>query len=73
RAVHVTMTYEQAERLIRAGSCSGWQIMKEMANRLEIKMAVAKKNGLPKPPLPKDTVAHNSTAEVVDHREQVDG
>lgn len=66
RAVHVHMSYEDADKIVKAGVTSGWQIIQKLANELKAALEHGKKHDYPLPPLPKSNVAHDSDVEIVD-------
>ena len=65
RAVHISMTYEDAERILVSASSSGWSVMRELERKLRPSLEHGKKHGYPKPPLPKTNVAHDSDVKIV--------
>ncbi len=66
RAVHIRMSYEDADKIVKAGVTSGWQIIQKLAKELQPSIEHGKKHGFPLPPLPKSNVAHDSDVEIVD-------
>jgi len=68
RAVHISMTYEDADRILLSTSSSGWTVMRELERKIRPALEHGKKHGYPLPPLPKSNVAHDSDVEIVpDH------
>lgn len=70
RAVHIHMSYEDANKIVKAGVTSGWRIIMDLAKELKPALEHGKKHGYPLPPLPKSNVAHNSDVEIVEKQLQ---
>lgn len=66
RAVHIHMSYEDAETIVRVGVTSGWSVIQKLAKEIKPALEHGEKHGFPLPPLPKSNVAHDSDVEIVD-------
>ncbi len=70
RAVHISMTYEDADRILVSASSSGWTVMRELERKIRPALEHGKKHGYPLPPLSKTNVCHNSDVEIVEKQLQ---
>ncbi len=61
RSVHIILSYDEADALMMKLTPG-----EELYGKLAVNVIEGRAKGRPLPPLPKNTVAHNSTVEIVD-------